>query len=114
MSEKAWRILWIAVGVGGLLFSKHYSGSGADFFHAHGANFSFSFAAYFLLRSLDLPPKGNRYAAAVYALVGVFAQEVAQAFGAYPGIFDGLDFLFNFAGIGLALGFDILRSTQAG
>jgi len=113
VSEKAWRILCIATGVGGLLFSRHYSGFGADFLHAHGANISFSFAAYFLLRFFNLPPKRNRFSAAAYAIAGVSAQEGAQAVGLYPGIFDGLDFLFNAAGISLALGLDILRSKQA-
>lgn len=114
MSEKAWRILCIAIGVGCLLFRRHYSGVGAGYLSAQGANISLPFAAYFLLRFFNLPPKDDRFAVAVYTYAGVSAQEVAQVAGLYPGTFDWLDFLFNASGIGLALDFDIFRSKQDG
>ena len=109
MTEKGWRVTCIGLGIAGLLLSRHYSGPGADYFHSYGANLTFSFASYFLLRLLDLPPKGNRYAAAAYSLLGVSLQEIAQALGFYPGVFDPLDFLFNAAGVSLALGLATTR-----
>ena len=112
MNEKVWRILCIAIGVGGLLFSRHYSGVGASFLQAYGANVSVSFAAYFLLRILNLPPRGSKYAAALYAFLAVSAQEVAQALRLYPGMFDALDFLFDAAGVGLALVIDMAKSKK--
>lgn len=112
MGEKAWRVIWISIGVGGLLFSRHYAGPGADFLHAYGANLSFSFAAYFLLRFFNLPPRDSRFSAAGLALAGVSAQEAAQGLWHYPGVFDALDFLFNAAGVALALGLDLLRAGR--
>jgi hypothetical protein len=102
-------MLWIGVGIGGLLFSRHYSGAGADLLHAYGANVSFSFAAYFMLRFFNLPPRDNRIATAAYAFLAVSAQEIGQAWRLYPGVFDALDFLLNALGICLALGVDMVR-----
>ncbi len=42
------------------------------------------------------------------------AQELGQAFGLYPGVFDPLDFLFNAGGKGLAVSLDLFRSKKAG
>lgn len=110
VNEKVWRIACIVVGVAGLLLSRHYTGYGADLLHAHGANVSFSFAAYFLLRFFNLPPRDSRSSAAVYAMVVVSAQELAQGYGYYPGVFDEWDLLFNAAGISLAVGLDTFRA----
>lgn len=105
-------ILYIAIGTGGLLFSRHYSGPMGDFFHCHGANVSISFALYYLSKSFRLPLNDNKLMNAAYAMVVVSAQEAPQGIGLYPGAYDPLDFLADAAGIGFALGADISRSRK--
>jgi len=112
ISGKTRNLLYMGIGIGGLLFSRYYSGPMEGFTHSYGANVTFSFFAYFLLKFFRLPLSDNKYMNAAYALLCVSAQEVTQRVGLYPGTYDSLDFLFNAAGIGLALGVDILRSRK--
>lgn len=100
--QKARDLLCIAAGVAGLLISRHYSGPGAILLHSHGANVTFSFGAYFILKLWQIPLLERRPALAMYTFLGVSAQEVAQALSLYPGTYDALDFPANAAGIALA------------
>ena len=113
MSERIGSILCIRGGIGGLLFSRHYLKVGAGLLYAQGANVSISLVDFFLMRFFNLSPKGNGFAAAVYAFLVVSAQEIAEGLGLYPRMFDALDFVFNALGTCLALGIDILRLKKA-
>jgi len=106
ISGRTRNLFYIGIGIGGLLFSRYYSGPMEDFTHSYGANVTFSFFAYFLLKFFRLPLRDSKYMNAAYALLGVSAQEVAQRVGLYPGTYDPLDFLLNAVGIGLALSVD--------
>jgi hypothetical protein len=94
----------IALGIAGLLLSRHLEGPGEAFLRAHGANVSFSFAAFFLVSFFGRtwPPLRRGAVSAGVAYAGVAGQEIAQAFGIYPGVFDPLDLLFDAAGVGIA------------
>jgi len=108
--DKVRDVLLVGVGIAGLLFSRFYAGEQQDLFHSFGANVAFSFGAYFFMKFFRLPPRNIPYASAAYTLLGVSAQEIAQATGLYPGWYDPLDFLFNGLGIALALGVDLLSA----
>ena len=105
-------LVCIAIGVVGLLFCRHYSGPAAGILHSHGANVAFSFGAYFILRLFRLPLIERKSINAAYTLVGVSAQEVAQALNLYPGTFDPFDFLANAVGICGAWVVDMCFKTE--
>ncbi|MBT4496158.1 MAG: hypothetical protein HOC74_00465 [Gemmatimonadetes bacterium] len=111
-NQKTRCLIGVAIGVAGLLFSRHYSGSGAELIHSHGANVTFSFGAYYMLRLCRLPRIEIRRVNAAYALFGVSAQEAAQALGLYPGTFDPIDFAANTAGIAIAWAVDAWVSKR--
>lgn len=104
MNEKARNLICMSIGIAGLLFSRHYSGPAETFFHSYGANITFSFSFYFLLKRFRLRSIDNAYVNAAYAFLGVSMQEVAQGIKLYPGTYDPLDFAFNALGIGVAMG----------
>ena len=110
--EKIRNLLLTGIGVGGLLFCRHYYGPMGDIFHSYGANITFSFGAYFIFKFFRLPPTDKKYMNAAYTLSGVSATEIAQGIGFYRGTYDPLDFFVNAAGIALALGIDIIISRQ--
>jgi len=109
INKKLRNLFHVGIGVAGLLSSRYYSGPIKDFFHSYGANISFSFAAYFLLKFFRLPLINNKYMNAAYTLFGDSVQEFVQSVGIYPGTYDPLDFIFNAIGIGIALVIDLLR-----
>lgn len=100
--ERKRNVVLILVGVAGLVASHHATGALAPFAHAHGANLTFSFAAFFLVRFLKLPGNVSPAATAAYTFAGVATQELAQAVGLYPGWFDPYDLLFDAIGVALA------------
>ena len=54
----------------------------------------------------------KKYMNAFYTLIGVSAQEVAQALSLYPGTFDPFDFLANAIGVSIAVLVDHLVSQK--
>ena len=108
MTRQLRNLICIAVGSAGMLFSRHYSGPMAGLFHDYGANGFVSFVVYFLLTYFRLPLGASKLANAGYALVVVWGQEAAQLAGLYPGTYDPLDLLVDAAGVGVALGADVL------
>ena len=111
--QKTRNLICIAAGVAGLLISRHYSGPGAILLHSHGANVTFSFGAYFILKLWQIPLLERRPALAVYTFLGVSAQEVTQALSLYPGTYDVLDFPANAAGIAAAWVIDTWTTPSA-
>lgn len=61
INKKVRNLFYVGIGVAELLFSRHYSGPIKDYFHSYGANISFSYAAYFLLKFFRLPLIDNKY-----------------------------------------------------
>ena len=102
-SGKKYSILFILIGTCGLLFSRHYSGPMEEFFHCYGANITFSFGAYYIIKLFRFPLADNIYINALYTLTGLSIQETAQHYGLYPGTFDPQDLVFNTAGVVLAV-----------
>lgn len=105
-SRKRFALVMIAVGIAGLLASRHFDGPGKEFLRAHGANLTFSFAAVSLISLFRFPSaRWDRPVVwASIALVGVSAQEAAQGIGLYPGVFDPLDLLWNTVGVAVGCG----------
>ncbi len=97
--------MFIAIWILGLLFSKYYSGLPDDFptpfnsiktiVSSFGANVSFSFTMYFVMKFFDLPFIKNKFVNGFYAFLFVSLQEITQWIDLYPWTFDKLDFIFN-------------------
>ena len=92
----------VLISVGLLLFARHHDGPGAAFLREHGANVSFSFGAFYLLRLAHVPPSGRAWITALVALACVWLQELLQALGIYPGTFDAMDIVYDACGVGAA------------
>lgn len=46
-----------------------------------------------------MPPSGASWVTALVALLGVWGQELLQALGVYPGVFDPRDLLYDAIGV---------------
>ena len=110
--EKKRNVILILVVLSGLLLVRFYTGPMEIFVHSHGANITFSFGAYFILKFIKLPLNNHRIVNGAYTFLGVSAQEIAQAFGQYPGVFDPLDFLANASGILIAMIMDTFLEAK--
>lgn len=106
--EKKLRVALILLAGAALIGCRHWEGAGAGILHSFGANFSFSFGAYFIMSLVPLQQLRNHYLCALATLVGVWAQEAAQGIGWYPGVFDWVDFGVDAVGVGLALALDLM------
>jgi len=100
--DKVRDVACVLLSVALLLFARRYDGPGSTFLHQHGANLSFSFGAFYILRLLRVPRSGRAWITALLALAGVWLQEGLQAAGLYPGVFDPLDLLYDAGGVVLA------------
>ena len=118
-------VLFVLLGVGGLVLKGRYSGPGQDLVHSYGGNVAASFAVYFwarlatgrfAARSLAhgarreqrLALKWNlpHVLAAGLALVIVQLFEVFDGFGVMTNVYDRFDLLANTAGIAIAFALD--------
>lgn len=103
-SSKGRDVACVLLSVTLLLFARRYDGPGSTFLRQHGANLSFSFGAFYILRLLRIPRSGRAWITALVALAGVWSQELLQAAGVYPGVFDPLDLLYDAGGVVLGWG----------
>lgn len=113
-------ILFVMIGVGGLVSKGWYSGPARDLVHSYGGNVAASFAVYFWARIATasflaagrgrreqrLGPKLARLLAAGLALLVVQLFEVFDGFGVMTNVYDRVDFVANTAGIAIALALD--------
>ncbi len=112
MSLKTRNLLFIFLGVAGLLAKPHYSGPGADLVYSYLGNFSVSFAVYFNARLIPWPPRREVVLSAGSALAVVEAFELTNGFGVMSNVYDPVDLLANAAGIGLAVAIDAATSRR--
>jgi hypothetical protein len=106
-------VLFVLLGVVGLVLKPHYSGPLADIVHSYLGNLSMSFAVYFLF----LQPAGRfgvgKLPAAVAALAVVESFEAFDGFGVMTNVYDTIDFIANAAGIGLAWAIDVISGRYS-
>jgi hypothetical protein len=105
-------VLFVLLGVAGLLVKGHYDGAGAGLVHSYLGNLSASFATYFLARRLPWPSKPTTLLSAGLALAAVEAFEVTNGFGVMSNVYDPVDLLVNAAGIGLAVAIDAATAKR--
>lgn len=122
-SNAARNVLFVMLGVGGLVLKGRYSGPASDLVHSYGGNVAASFAAYFWARLATGPlaarslahrarreqglrPNLPRVLATALALVVVQLFELLDGFGVMTNVYDRFDLLANTAGIAIALALD--------
>lgn len=106
MSRRALNVLFVLLGVGGLVLKGQYSGPAHDLVQSYGGNVAASFAVYFWAKLVTDRSNFPRALAAGLALVVVQLFEVFDGFGLMHNVYDRYDFAANTAGIGLAVTLD--------
>lgn len=110
MGEKTRNVIFVFLGVTGLLLNRQYSGPYQDRVACYGGNICASFALYFVLSNLSVPIKGRRLWTAGMALGIVELFEVTNGFGIMTNTFDQTDLFANAVGVVLALLVDTATS----
>lgn len=104
---KTRNVLFVLLGVAGLVLKGRYTGPLEEIVHSHGGNLAASFAVYFVAANLPSPEKFKRLWAAGAALAVVELFEALNGFGVMTNVYDPWDFAANAAGIVLALGWTL-------
>ena len=110
MRAKTRKVFFALLGAGMLVLKGHYSGPYQQAVHSYGGNIAASFAVYYVVALLPLPPKFGKLLAAGLALVVVELFEASNGFGVMTNVYDPVDFGANAVGIALALAADIMAS----
>lgn len=113
IATKARNVLFVLVGIAGLLLKRHYAGPFQELVYSYAGNFCVSFAVYFIIGFAIYPSGLKRLLTAVLALGVVEAFEAFNGFGIMSNTYDVLDFLANAAGIALAWGVDTILTSSA-
>lgn len=106
-ASKIRNVLFVLLGVVGLILKGRYTGPLEEIVHNHGGNVTASFAAYFVAANLPFPEKFRKLWAAGIALSVVELFEALNGFGVMTNVYDPWDFAANAAGIALALAVDV-------
>jgi hypothetical protein len=101
-------ILFILLGVAGLLARDYYQGPLALLVHSYAGNVSASFAVYFLAKQVPHQVTGAEIVAACLALAVVDLFEVLNGFGIMHNTYDLWDLAANAVGVGIALTIDLV------
>jgi len=107
-------VLFVLLGVAGLLLKRRYAGPYQELVLSHGGNVAASFAVYFIVLNLPFPPRYARPCAAGLALAVVELFEATNGFGVMSNTYDPLDFAANAVGIALALALDVATGRGGG
>jgi len=113
-------VIFVMLGVGGLVLKHRYSGPASDLVHSYGGNVAASFAVYFWARlatasflAAHRARRGERLGrklsgllAAGLALLIVQLFEVFDGFGVMSNVYDRVDFAANTIGIAIAVALD--------
>jgi len=101
--EKLRNVLFILLGIAGLLLKKQYNGIYSELLKSYLGNISVSFAMYFLVSIYAVRWKNRKVISTVIALAIVELFEITDGFGVMSNTFDKYDLVANFVGVGLAL-----------
>ena len=108
MRAKTRNVFFALLGVAGLVLMGHYSGPYQQTVHSYGGNITASFAVYYMVALLPLPPRFGKLLTAGLALAVVELFEISNGFGVMTNVYDPVDFAANAVGIALALAVDIV------
>jgi hypothetical protein len=114
MSRRAQDVLFILLGVAGLVVKGQYSGPADDLVHSYGGNVAASFAVYFLAKRVTTRSNVPRASAAGLAFIVVQLFEVLDGFGVMKNVYDRLDIAANTAGIVFAVTLDVVVTRMSG
>jgi hypothetical protein len=106
-------VLFVFLGVAGLMLKGRYSGPSHDAVRSYGGNFAVSFAVYFVLINPLLERRFSRLLAAGAALAVVSLFEALDGFGVMQNVYDPVDFIANASGVALAFVVDGMTRKQA-
>ena len=109
MSQRVLDVLFVLLGVGGLVLKGQYSGPARDLVHSYGGNVAASFAVYFLAKRVTARSSLPRASAAAIAFTVVQLFELLDGFGFMKNVYDRLDLAANTAGIALAFILDVVK-----
>ena len=101
-------VFFVLLGIAGLVLKGHYAGPCREAVHSYGGNIAASFAVYYVVTNLPLPPRFRKLMAAGLALAAVELFEAWNGFGVMTNVYDPFDFAANGVGIVLALAVDIV------
>ena len=99
-------LLFVLIGVAGLVLVGHYAGPCQDAVHSYGGNIAASLAVYFVVSRLRFPARFRQVMTAGVALAVVELFEASNGFGAITNVYDRVDFVANAVGIALATAID--------
>ena len=108
MSRRAQDVLFVLLGVGGLVLKGQYSGPADELVQSYGGNVAASFAVYFLAKRVTTWSNLPHASAAALAFMVVQLFEVLDGFGLMKNVYDRLDLTANSAGIALAITLDVI------
>ena len=109
---KARNVLFILLGVAGLLLKGHYSGPLEELVRAYLGNIAASFAVYFNANLVPLQSKHRGIVSACLALTAVESFEAFNGFGIMSNTYDPYDFVANLVGVLLAFMIDSLIESR--
>ena len=110
MRAKTRNVFFALLGVAVLVVEGRYSGPYQQAVHSYGGNIAASFAVYYVVALLPLPPRFEKLLTAGLALAVVELFEALNGFGVMTNVYDPVDFAANAVGIALALAADIITS----
>jgi hypothetical protein len=114
MLRRALDVLFVLLGVGGLVLKGQYSGPAHDLVHSYGGNVAASFAVYFLAKRVTARLNLSRTSAVALAFTAVQLFELLDGFGFMTNVYDRLDLAANTAGIALAVTVDLVVKRISG
>jgi hypothetical protein len=114
MSNRARDVLFVLLGVGGLVLKGDYSGPAEELVHSYGGNVAASFAVYFLAKRVTARSNFPQALAAALAFMAVQLFELLDGCGVMKNVYDRLDLAANTAGIALAITSDVIVKRMRG
>jgi threonine/homoserine efflux transporter RhtA len=114
MSRRTRDVLFVLLGVGGLVLKGHYAGPVDELVQSYGGNVAASFAVYFLAKRVTARSNLPHAYAAALAFMVVQLFEVLDGLGLMKNVYDRLDLAANTVGIALAIALDVIVKHMSG
>jgi hypothetical protein len=110
MRPKTRNVFFALLGAAALVLKGRYSGPYRQAVHSYGGNIVVSFATYYVVALLPLPPRFGKLLAAGLALAVGELFEATKGFGGMTDVSHPVDFAANAVGVALALAVDVMFS----
>jgi hypothetical protein len=105
-------VIFVLLGVAGLLLRGHYTGPLEEIVHSYAGNISVSFAVYFITLQVSSRFGSPKIVAAALAFCAVELFEAFNGFGIMANVFDPIDLGANAVGVAIALWVDIILDRR--